>query len=83
MKTIKLKTEEVEKLKNGIDELELNYIHLGILDYQILLIENEKLSIAQEITKIINSENELLNSYIKEYGEGKIDLDKGEFTTIE
>lgn len=83
MKNYKLKEEELESLKLGIDKLELNYKHLGIIDYQILLLEGEKIKIAQEITEIANSENDLLNSYTKEYGEGEIDLNKGEFTTIE
>lgn len=82
MKTIKLKNEEAKELRDNSLQL-INYQQmLGALAFQRLIINDEEREVAQKISKILQKENEINGFYVKKYGDGQLNLDKGEFNTI-
>lgn len=74
-----LTQEEIQSLKN-IQNNQSNLINqLGILEYKIQVIELEKQVLKQQLQKQIEEEKQLGKHLQQKYGDGNIDLEKGEF----
>lgn len=79
MEKIYLSKEEISELK-GIQEKESKIIsQLGQLEYQILILTDQKQIIINESTKLTKQRNLVAQNLQDKYGEGSIDLDSGEF----
>lgn len=79
MEKIYLSKEEISELR-GIQEKESKIIsQLGQLEYQILILTDQKQIIINESTKLTKQRNLAAQNLQDKYGEGSIDLDSGEF----
>jgi hypothetical protein len=82
METKVLTQEEIQLLKNLQSNQNLLITSLGNLEYQIELLTLQRQSIKNEIKNQIEEETRLSKELNEKYGEGSIDLEKGEFTPI-
>lgn len=79
MEKIYLSKEEISELK-GIQEKESKIIsQLGQLEYQILILTDQKQITINESTELTKQRNLVAQNLQDKYGEGSIDLDSGEF----
>lgn len=77
-----LTQEEIQSLKN-IQNYQLFLVEqLGVLEYKIQILELEKQKLKQSIQKQLKEEEEIGEKLQQKYGEGSINLEKGEFTPI-
>lgn len=75
-----LTQEEIQSLKN-IQNYQLFLVEqLGVLEYKIQILELEKQKLKQNIQKQLKEEEEIGKQLQQKYGEGSINLEKGEFT---
>jgi len=82
METKVLTQEEVQTLKNLQTNQSILVASLGNLEYQIELLTLQRQNIKNEIKIQIEEETKISEELNKKYGEGSIDLEKGEFTPI-
>ena len=82
METKVLAQEEIQSLKNLQNNQNLLITSLGNLEYQIELLTLQRQSIKNEIKRQIEEETKISKELNEKYGEGSIDLEKGEFTSI-
>jgi hypothetical protein len=77
-----LTQEEIQSLK----ELQNNQLELvtslGELEYKISVLESQKQFLKNQIVKQIENETKIGKELQEKYGDGNIDLEKGEFTPI-
>ena len=77
-----LTQEEIQSLKN-IQNYQLFLVEqLGVLEYKIQILELEKQKLKQNIQKQLKEEEEIGEKLQQKYGDGNIDLEKGEFIPI-
>jgi hypothetical protein len=82
MKTTVLTQEEIQSLKTLQENQSQLVAVLGDLEYQISILESRKQFLKGEIGKQIENEIKIGKELQEKYGEGNIDLEKGEFTSI-
>ena len=82
METKVLAQEEIQSLKNLQNNQNLLITSLGNLEYQIELLTLQRQNIKNEIKNQIEEETKISKELNEKYGEGSIDLEKGEFTSI-
>jgi hypothetical protein len=79
METKVLSQEEIQSLKNfrllRISTLE----QLGAYELTSIEIEQQKLKTKEDFLKLLKEEEEFSNKLQQKYGNGTIDIDKGEF----
>ena len=80
METKVLTQEEIQSLKNLQNNQNLLITSLGNLEYQIELLTLQRQNIKDEIKNQIEEETKISKELNEKYGEGSIDLEKGEFT---
>jgi hypothetical protein len=80
METKVLSQEEIQSLKNLQLNQSLLITSLGDLEYQIELLTLRRQNIKNEIKNQIEEETKISKELNEKYGEGSIDLEKGEFT---
>lgn len=74
-----LTQEEIQSL-NTFKEDQIDIIALlGNVEFQIQLLEIQKQKFKEEIQKQIEKQNQYADYIRQKYGEGNIDLEKGEF----
>jgi hypothetical protein len=74
-----LAQEEITQLKN-VRERRVQLVEsFGILESRIQEINLQKESLKDELKKLIQEETDLGRSLQQKYGDGSIDLEKGEF----
>jgi predicted nuclease with TOPRIM domain len=76
----KFTTDELTKLKDIANKYLEVQDRLGGLEIQKAMIEKQKVSILSELEVLQKSEDELGLQLKEKYGEGTIDIEKGEFT---
>lgn len=82
METKVLAQEEIQSLKT-LQENQLSLVTtLGDLEYQITILESRKQFLKNQIAIQIESEVKIGKELQEKYGEGNIDLEKGEFTPV-
>jgi len=74
-----LTQEEIQSLKNIQNNQSLLIEQLGILEYRILILEKEKEKLKQTLHKQIEEEIKIGEQLQQKYGDGNINLEKGEF----
>ena len=79
MTTKVLTPEEIELLKSIQTKQNDLIQNLGIVEYKMQLLELDKQALKVEIQKQIDSESNLGKQLQEKYGDGTIDLEKGEF----
>ena len=82
METKVLTQEEIQSLKTLQENQSLLVTALGDLEYQITILESIKQFLKNEITNQIESEVKIGKELQEKYGEGNINLEKGEFTPV-
>ena len=76
----KFTTDELTKLKDIANKYLEIQDRLGSLEIQKAMIEKQKNNILSELSNLQLSEDKLGIQLDEKYGEGTIDLEKGEFT---
>jgi hypothetical protein len=77
-----LTPEEISKLKS-LQETQSNLIDkFGLLEYQIQMLNQQKQDLTQELIKQKQIEDQLGKELQQKYGDGSIDLEKGEFISF-
>jgi hypothetical protein len=74
-----LTQEEIQSLKNIQNNQSLLIEQLGLLEYKILILEKEKEKLKQTLQNQIETEEQIGKQLQQKYGDGSIDLEKGEF----
>lgn len=82
METKVLTQEEIQSLKTLQENQSSLVTALGDLEYQITILESRKQFLKNEIAIQIESEIKIGKELQEKYGEGNINLEKGEFTPI-
>jgi len=77
-----LTQEEIQQLKNLQTKQNLLVTNLGNIEYNLEVLNAQRLLLKQEIQNQINEELKLGEELQKKYGDGNIDLEKGEFIPI-
>ena len=76
-----LSQEEITQLKN-VRERRIQLVEsFGILESRIQEINLQKETLKEELKKLIQEETNLGKTLQQKYGDGSIDLEKGEFIT--
>jgi hypothetical protein len=74
-----LTQEEIQSLKE-LQENQLNLLTtLGDIEYQISILESKKQFLKNQVLKQIENEAKIGKELQEKYGDGNIDLEKGEF----
>ena len=81
-KKVKLTDKELEVLKEY--QLTQNQItfELGNLDIQKALLEGQRSAILEKLADLQEKSNKTAKELQEKYGEGNINIDTGEFTTV-
>ena len=79
MKKQVLTQEEIQSLKTIQTNQSLLIEQLGLLEYRILVLEKEKQKLKQTLQNQIETEEQIGKQLQQKYGDGSIDLEKGEF----
>ena len=74
-----LTQEEIQSLKDIQNNQALLIEQLGILEYRILVLEKEKQKLKQTLQNQLETEEQIGKQLQQKYGDGSIDLEKGEF----
>lgn len=74
-----LTQEEIQSLKNIQNNQTLLIEQLGTLEYRILILEKEKQKLKQTLQNQLETEEQIGKQLQQKYGDGSIDLEKGEF----
>ena len=74
-----LTQEEIQSLKNIQNNQLLLIEQLGTLEYRILILEKEKQKLKQTLQNQLETEEQIGKQLQQKYGDGSIDLEKGEF----
>jgi len=77
-----LTQEEIQSLKNIQNNQTLLIEQLGTLEYRILILEKEKQRLKQTLQKQLEEEEQIGKQLQQKYGDGNIDLEKGEFIPV-
>jgi hypothetical protein len=77
-----LTQEEIQSLKNIQSNQSLLIEQLGLLEYKILILEKEKEKLKQTLQNQIETEEQIGKQLQQKYGDGSIDLEKGEFIPV-
>lgn len=82
MEPKKLLQEELQKISQLTNKEKDTIQELGIIEYQIILLEQQKDKLKITIKDIQTQQNQLSKTLQEKYGEGNIDLVKGEITPL-
>jgi hypothetical protein len=74
-----LTQEEIQSLKNIQNNQALLIEQLGTLEYRILILEKEKQKLKQALQNQLETEEQIGKQLQQKYGDGSINLEKGEF----
>ena len=74
-----LTKEEITQLSSLQEQQNDFVIQLGQTEYQINLLERQKISIKQQIEKFEESQVQLAKQLEDKYGHGSVNLENGEF----
>ena len=74
-----LTKEEIQQLSSLQEQQNDFVIQLGQTEYQINLLERQKISIKQQIEKFEESQVQLAKQLEDKYGQGSVNLENGEF----
>ena len=77
-----LTQEEIQSLKNIQSNQSLLIEQLGLLEYKIQILELEKQKLKQTLQNQIEIEEQIGKQLQQKYGDGSIDLEKGEFIPV-
>ena len=82
MTTQKLTQEELDQLKSPNDRETLIVQNLGIIESKLILMENQKNALKQEYISLAIESQKLAQTLQDKYGDGNINIETGEFTSI-
>ena len=79
MEKIKLTTEELTKLKDLNNQLNVITFQLGDIEIEFLKLQNNKRVVTNNYENLKTSQQLLGEELVHKYGNGAIDLESGEF----
>ena len=82
-KTIKLTEEELTILRDYQQKQNNITFNLGNVDIQKAILEGQRSTILEDLANLQEKSNKTAKELQDKYGDGNIDLETGEFTTIE
>ena len=82
MENKKLSTEEVAKLTDYQNQTNEIVGALGQIELQFELLEEKKEEVLENFKKLREDQNKLAKELTEKYGEGNLDIEKGEFIPI-
>ena len=77
-----LTQEEIQSLKTIQSNQSLLIEQLGLLEYKIQILELEKQKLKQTLQNQLEEEEQIGKQLQQKYGDGSIDLEKGEFIPV-
>lgn len=77
-----LTQEEIQSLKTIQTNQSLLIEQLGLLEYRILVLEKEKQKLKQTLQNQLETEEQIGKQLQQKYGDGSINLEKGEFIPV-
>jgi hypothetical protein len=77
-----LTQEEIQSLKTIQSNQSLLIEQLGLLEYKIQILELEKQKLKQTLQNQLEEEEQIGKQLQQKYGDGNIDLEKGEFIPV-
>jgi hypothetical protein len=77
-----LTQEEIQSLKTIQSNQSLLIEQLGLLEYKVLILEKEKQKLKQSLQRQLEEEELIGKQLQQKYGDGSIDLEKGEFIPV-
>jgi hypothetical protein len=77
-----LTQEEIQSLKTIQSNQSLLIEQLGLLEYKVLILEKEKQKLKQTLQKQLEEEELIGKQLQQKYGDGSINLEKGEFIPV-
>jgi conjugal transfer/entry exclusion protein len=81
MTTHVLTQEELQEIKNFQDKRRTLIQQFGIIEFNIQDLESQKQQLTAELNNLKQLEIQIGSKLQDKYGEGTIDIDKGEFTS--
>jgi conjugal transfer/entry exclusion protein len=81
MTTHVLTQEEIQEIKNFQDKRRTLIQQFGIIEFNIQDLESQKQQLTAELNNLKQLEIQIGSKLQDKYGEGTIDIDKGEFTS--
>jgi FtsZ-binding cell division protein ZapB len=78
METVKLTQEEIEKIQQLKDKFNEAISTIGLLQYQIVDLQDRKAIVEAQLLQMRNQEQELYKQLVDNYGEGTLSLETGE-----
>lgn len=82
-KTIKLTEEELTILRDYQQKQNNITFNLGNVDIQKAILEGQRSTILEDLANLQEKSNKTAKELQDKYGDGNIDLETGEFTTVE
>jgi hypothetical protein len=77
-----LTQEEIQSLKNIQNNQSSLIEQLGVLEYRIQILELEKQKLKQTLQNQLEEEEKIGKQLQQKYGDGNINLEKGEFIPV-
>lgn len=81
-KTIKLTEEELTILRDYQQKQNNITFNLGNVDIQKAILEGQRSTILEDLANLQEKSNKTAKELQEKYGEGNINIDTGEFTTV-
>ena len=81
MTTHVLTQEEIQEIKNFQDNRQTLIQQFGIIEFNIQDLKSQKQQLIIELSNLKQLESQIGSKLQDKYGEGTIDIDKGEFTS--
>ena len=78
----KLTQEELDQLSSLNDREALIVQNLGIIESKLILMENQKNTLKQEYVSLVIESQKLAQTLQDKYGDGNINIETGEFTSV-
>ena len=81
MTTHVLTQEELQEIKDFQDRRQILIQQFGIIEFNIQDLESQKQQLSADLNNLKQLEAQIGSKLQDKYGEGTIDIDKGEFTS--
>lgn len=76
---MKLKEEHIKRISQMIDKTDQTIRHYGLLNYNITKMKQQKTKLLDQLDKLTDERNSLIQQISKKYGQGTIDPVSWEF----
>ena len=82
-KSTKFSPEELKEVKDLQDQFNRTTFRFGQLNISKISLEKQEVYLKQQYSSLEDKEKELAKKYTNKYGKGNLDIESGEFVSIE